>query len=384
MRRLPIGLAFGGLVLIGLGGGAGGVLIPYQMADYHVDKVVVGLLFFAYSGGYVLSGLANGPMIHRLGVRGHLVSGSAVYLVTALGIGLHPGYGGLVGATAALGFGSGVLDSGLNAYIASLPRHTTLLNLLHAFYGIGALVGPVLATQLVHRHVPWQDTYLVLAACVVPLIVGFAVALPARTAVPDESAGSPLRLAFGHRAVWLGALFLFLCVGVEITIGNWGFTLLTQGQGRDELTAGYVVSGYWLGLTAGRFLISAATSRAGIGPAAMLYGCLAGAVGSVVLIWVGPAPFGFALLGFFLGPMFPTTIAVTPSLVPVRLVPAAIGLMIGSSVIGGGLFPFVAGALAQRFGLLVLLPYVLVLAIAQTAGWWAIARRLREPVDSVT
>ena len=62
MNRLRIGLAFGGLVLIGVGGSAAGVLLPYQMADYHIDKIGVGLLFFAYSGGYVLSGVANGPL----------------------------------------------------------------------------------------------------------------------------------------------------------------------------------------------------------------------------------------------------------------------------------------------------------------------------------
>jgi fucose permease len=380
VNRLRLALAFGGLVLIGLGGGASGVLIPYQMSDYHVDKVVVGLLFFAFSGGYVLSGIANGPLIHRLGTRGQLALGAAVYLATSLGIFLHPGFAVLVAATVALGFGGGIIDAGLNAYIASLPRHTVLLNVLHAFYGVGALLGPLLAAGLIHVHRPWQDTYLVLAACTVPLVVGFALTMPVRAAPVPDAAEAPLTLALRHPAVWLAALFLFLYVGVEITVGNWGFTLLTQGQGHSELLAGYIVSGYWLGLTAGRFLISSSTSRAGIGPVAMMYGCLLAVILAVVVTWWGPSAvvgaLGFALLGFFLGPMFPTTIAVTPQLLPVRLVPAAIGLLIGASVVGGALFPFAAGALAQGFGLTALLPFMFVLAIAQAGGWWAIARRL--------
>ena len=80
MNRLRIGLAFGGLVLIGVGGSAAGVLLPYQMADYHIDKIGVGLLFFAYSGGYVLSGVANGPLIHRLGTRAQLPPSAAPLL----------------------------------------------------------------------------------------------------------------------------------------------------------------------------------------------------------------------------------------------------------------------------------------------------------------
>ncbi|OLE24918.1 MAG: hypothetical protein AUG44_17725 [Actinobacteria bacterium 13_1_20CM_3_71_11] len=384
MNRLRIGLAFGGLVLIGVGGSAAGVLLPYQMADYHIDKIGVGLLFFAYSGGYVLSGVANGPLIHRLGTRAQLTLGALVYLVTALGIGLHPGYVVLLGATVSIGFGAGILDAGLNAYVAGLPRHVTLLNLMHAFYGIGALLGPLLAAEIVHRHLPWQDTYLVLGAITVPLVLGFALALPDRAEpVPEEHAGTHLGLALRHRAVWLAALFLFLYVGVEFTLGNWGFTLLTQGQGDGELLAGYIVSGYWLGLTAGRFLISPSTSRAGIGPVAMVYGCLLAVILAVVLSWWGPSALvgalGFALTGFFLGPVFPTTIAVTPRLLPGPLVPAAIGLLVGASVVGGAVFPFVAGALAQDLGLAALLPYLLVLAVAQTGGWWAIARRMRAP-----
>src|SRR5439155_24587798 len=124
-------------------------------------------------------------------------------------------------------------------YVAALPRHTALLNLMHGFYGVGALLGPLLAAGLIHQHLAWQTTYLVLAALTVPLVVGFALALPDRTEpVPAEvRAGTHLTLALRHPAVWLGALFLFLYVGVEFTLGNWGFTLLTQGQGQGELLA---------------------------------------------------------------------------------------------------------------------------------------------------
>jgi fucose permease len=381
VNRLRIGLAFGGLVLIGVGAGATGVLIPYQIADYHIDKVTIGLLFFAFSGGYVLSGIANGPLIHRLGTRGQLTLGAGCYLASALVIGGRPPFPGFVALTLVLGFGAGVLDAGLNAYVTTLPGHTVLLNYLHGFYGVGALLGPLLAAQLVHRHLPWQDTYLVLAALAVPLVVGFALAYPRAEPVPEDGgARAPLTLALRHPAVWLAATFLFLYVGIEVAVGNWSFSLLTQVKGQGDLLAGYVVSGYWLGLTVGRFLINALAARARIGVVTTMYGCLAGVILAVALTWWGPTglvmALGFALVGFFLGPIFPTTIAVTPRLLPARLVSSAIGLLVGASVVGGTVFPWLAGALAEGFGLTSLLPYLLVLAVAQTIGWWAIARRM--------
>jgi fucose permease len=86
---------------------------------------------------------------------------------------------------------------------------------------------------------------------------------------------------------------------------------------------------------------------------------------------------GFGLLGFFFGPLFPTTVAVLPRLVPVRVVPSAIGFLVGMSVVGGGLFPYAAGALAQGVGLGSLMPYTLLLAVLQVATWVLITRRMR-------
>jgi fucose permease len=147
-----------------------------------------------------------------------------------------------------------------------------------------------------------------------------------------------------------------------------------------------VVSGYWLGLTLGRFVLNASASRAGIGVVTMLYACLGGVLVATILTWWGPdalvVALGFALIGFFLGPVFPTTIAVTPRLIPASLVPTAVGLVVGASVIGGAFFPWLAGALAQGLGLGSLLPYALVLGVLQVGGWWAIVRQMRVRPDA--
>ncbi len=382
VTRVRLVLAFAGFILIGLGAGAAGVLIPYQITDYHIDKVLIGLMFFAFSGGYVLSGMANGTLIRRLGTRAQLTAGSTSYLVMSLGIGLHPSFPLLLAASVVLGFGTGTLDAGLNAYLTTLPGHTALLNVLHAFFGVGALLGPLLAAALVNRQVPWQDVYLVLAVVTVPLVVGFAVVFPRRAEPADgEEHGAPLTLALRRREVWLAATFLFLYVGVEVTVGNWAFSLLTLDKGQGVLFAGYVVSGYWLGLTVGRFVLNAVAGLAGVSLLTMMYACLAGVLAATLVTWWGPnaavAALGFGLIGFFLGPVFPTTVAVTPRLLPARLVPTAVGLLVGASVVGGAVFPWLAGAVAQGFGLRTLLPYLLVLGVLQALGWWRIAHRMR-------
>jgi fucose permease len=51
------------------------------------------------------------------------------------------------------------------------------------------------------------------------------------------------------------------------------------------------------------------------------------------------------------------------------LVPTAIGVMNAASVLGGAALPWLAGAVAQNPGIWVLLPFVMVLALAQLAIW---------------
>jgi fucose permease len=376
-------LAFSAFVLLGIGAGASGVLIPSQISDYHVDKVTIGLMFFSFSTGYLLSGLGNGTLVSRLGVRAQLSLGMAIYVATSLAIGLRPPFAALIALSLVSGAGCGIIDSGFNAFVSTLPGHIALLNYLHAFFGVGALIGPLLASKMLVARFPWQDVYLVLAAIGAPLLLGCVALLPRRVPPPpdQEGHGAPLARALRRREVWFGAIFLCLYVGAEVSVGNWGFSFLTQQRGQGALLAGSVVSVYWLGLTLGRFLINAIASRAGIGVATMMYGCLAGMAGAVLVAWWGPgsglAILGFGLLGFFLGPIFPTTVAVMPRLTSARLVPSAIGFLVGMSVVGGAVFPYVAGALAQGIGIGSLMPYLLLLSLLQAAGWWLIVQRMR-------
>jgi fucose permease len=82
------------------------------------------------------------------------------------------------------------------------------------------------------------------------------------------------------------------------------------------------------------------------------------------------------LLGFCLGPIFPTTMSVTPSLTQTRLVATAIGIVNGVSVVGGAVFPWLAGAIAQATTTRSLLPYWFALSLLQIAVWRMITARM--------
>jgi fucose permease len=383
-------LAYAAFVLVGLGAGVSGVLLPDQIRDYGVDKATIGLTFFASSGGFFLAGMTAGPLIHRFGSRLTLALSGGLYVAAALYTATRPQFVAFLLAQILIGYGTGALESVLNAYLAGLPNAPTLLNRLHAFFGVGALLGPLLATWMLGFSA-WTAVWLALAIAGVPLVVGFLVAYPRLAADPAGMAEASAEAGAGRRGllsaalrepgVLLGSALLALYVGLELGVGNWGFSYLVEERGQGDLIAGYTVSGYWLGLTLGRFLISPIATRLGLSAVGMTYASLVGVGVAGLFIWVvpgaGAASAGMLLLGFFLGPIFPTTMAVMPQVIEARLVPTAMGVLNAGSVVGGAALPWLAGALAQGVGPWTLLPFVLVLTGCQLAVWRSIAARVR-------
>jgi fucose permease len=138
--HLPIVLAYAAFVLIGIYVGASGVLLPEQIADYGVDKATIGITFFTSSVGFVIAGAAAGGLIHRFGSRLTLLIGGSAFALGSLYLASRPPFLAFVLVQVLCGFGTGALESVLNAHLAGLPNSTTLLNRLHAFFGVGALL----------------------------------------------------------------------------------------------------------------------------------------------------------------------------------------------------------------------------------------------------
>jgi fucose permease len=376
--RLHLVLAFITFILIGCNDGALGVLIPDMRAFYRIDAATLSWLFFASTTGYLSASFNSGLLMAKLGERRFLLLSLVIFSLGAILYSLRPPYAFFLCAGAMAGFGVGMIDAGLNAYVASLPRSTTLLNYLHAFYGIGALLGPLVASGLLSRGLGWQTVYLVWLALALLILLGMWFAfkrreLPVQSsqqeAKPQE--GNVLLATLHLRVVWLAALFLLFYVGTEVGLGNWSYSFLTLARSGLPLFSAWIVSGYWCGLTLGRLVLANLVSRLGVYRLITL--CLSGVVVGILLAWVLPGLWGAAcglwLVGFCLGPLFPTIIALMPQLVPARLLPTAIGFLACLGSGGGALFPWLAGNLIQHVGYWFLLPFVFVLTVVMFGIW---------------
>ena len=152
-----------------------------------------------------------------------------------------------------------------------------------------------------------------------------------------------------ERGVLLGALLLAVYVGLEIGIGNWAFSYLVEDREQADLLAGYTVSGYWLGLTLGRFLISPAASPARPDRGRDdLWLPGRGQPRRDALTWLVPvaaaASAGLVAARLLPRAHLPDRDGGRAAADAPRLVPTAIGVMNAGSVIGGAALPWLAGA----------------------------------------
>ncbi|MBV9617564.1 MAG: MFS transporter, partial [Ktedonobacteraceae bacterium] len=217
--------------------------------------------------------------------------------------------------------------------------------------------------------------YIVWGGISLVLLFGIAFLFKEKTPQQPEktsSEGNMLITVLKLWVVWLAAIFLMVYVGTEISIGNWSYSFLTQERHGTTLISGWTVSGYWFGLMLGRLVLGNVARR--IGDKRLIELCLVGVTISLLTIWLLPFPvisaLGLCLAGFSLGPIFPTTVALLSKLVSTRVLPTAIGFLASIASMGGSLFPWLAGNLAQHIGLWSLLPYVITLAILQAGLWF--------------
>lgn len=379
--RIQLAIAFFAFILIGANDGATGVLIPSLRAQYGLNKATVGLFFLSAVLGYLIAAFNSGPLVGKLGIRLFLLLGAGSFLTSAIVLSSIPPFWAALLMLLLLGFGGALLDAGLNAYIAGLPRNTVLLNYLHAFYGTGALLGPILASSLFAVGLKWNFVYVTLIFMSIVLLISVAIFFKGRQPMTQEGRSDTeknvLVKTLKLRIVWVVALFLLFYVGTEVSLGSWSYSFLLEERHGLSLISGWIVSGYWIGLVGGRLVLPQVVQR--FGDRRLIQVCMLGAGIGVLIVWLipitGVAAFGLCLTGFCLGPVFPTTIGLMSQLVPSRFLPSAIGFLASFDSMGAALFPWFAGNLAQAVGLWSLMPYVITLTIVMSLFWVIVQRQ---------
>lgn len=352
-------LAYLAFVSLGLPDTVLGVAWPSLRATFSLPPSAIGAVLGSGVSGYFISGLVAGNVMQRLGVGGLLTTSSALVALGLVGFAVAPTWSLFFPVAFVVGLGSGAIDSALNNYAAKhfSVRH---LNWLHACWGLGASLGPVIMTWAIASGAGYSLGYTSIGAALAAMTLAFFVTRRAwgdDGPAPNAAGGArepraTARQALASGKVWL-LILTFLCyTGLETSVGQWCFTWLREVRGLPVEGAGAWTAIYWASLTVGRVALGVVAEW--LGPDRLLRAASVGIVAGVVLFATLEGMLGrlgLVVLGASLAPVYPTLMSRTPARVGHDISAHAVGFLVAAATLGSASMPTCIGLLAGRFGL---------------------------------
>ncbi len=348
---------------LGIPDGMLGVAWPSIRNGFSLPLDALGFLLMSTTGGYLVSTFFIGRLIKRFDIGPLMVFACLLSALAFFGYAVTPAWIVMVVLGILTGFGAGIIDAGANTYLVT-EYHAGQMQWLHACFGIGTTIGPVLMTASLAQFSAWRPGYMVIAIFRLVLAVVFLFFLPHwKISQPrNEDQTGEKGLMDYHTSLWktlcqpqtwASIMMFLLYTGAELTLGNWTYTLLTEGRGINPQMAGLWAGGFWATFTLGRILAGVYATHIRLNRL-MLYAVLLALFGSVLFWWNSLATvslMGIFITGFAMSPVYPGLVSGTRERVGAQHAANTIGIQISAAGLGGALLPSLAGVLAQRISL---------------------------------
>ena len=297
-----------------------------------------------------------GRLTERLGIGVLLAASTGLVAVAMFGFAFSPWWSVFVAFAIFHGLGSGAIDAGLNGYAAHYmsAQH---MNWLHACYCLGAMLGPLWMTAVLTSGQRYPLGYATVGSVMIVLSLMFLFTRPhwgqaVATAESNEPKIHVLR-ALRHPKVLLQVAIFFCYTGLEATLSQWTFTILTESRGIHPGPAGIAVGTYWASIGLGRIFFGFIADFIGIDR--LLRFSILGVLAGTLLFATPLSPemtfASIVLAGVGLAPVFPCLMTRTPQRLGFALSAHAIGFQMGAAMLGIAMIPGSLGWLANRFGL---------------------------------
>jgi fucose permease len=208
-------------LMYGVIAGMLGTVMPSFTAEFGLTGEQNGNIALAQALGLVIASLCAGPIIDLRGKKTALLGGLILITAALAGIPSAAGYRWLTVLYLILGLGTGIVVTGANALANDVneARRASTLNFLNLFFGLGGLLTPFVAANLLNGDSK-KLGYLCAGLGVVALIANIAAKVPPTTG--ERGFGmSEVGGIVGQPVLYLLCLFRFLYVACEGGIMNW-------------------------------------------------------------------------------------------------------------------------------------------------------------------
>ncbi|MDP9082585.1 MAG: MFS transporter [Pseudomonadota bacterium] len=334
-----------------------GVIIPQIVREFHLTLSAASAFHYATMSAMAVAAMFLGFLPDRIGRKRSIVIGLMMFAVSSYLFVFGKSFPFFLVLLTISGSAIGIFKTGALALVgdisSSTTEHTSTMNLIEGFFGVGAIVGPLIVTGLIARGVSWKWLYAIAGSvCVLLIVAALFVRYPYRIRSPETAvnlrhplamARNPFALAFG-----IGA---FLYVAAESAVYVFGPTYLAGYKGSYALLAAYGVTAFFALRVAGRFLGVWLLARLGWSRVLTAFSlaiflCFTGSV-----VWgVQGAVFLLPLSGLFMSVIYPTLNSKGISCFEKSEHGAVAGLILFFTCVGAAVGPLAMGVIADRYG----------------------------------
>lgn len=348
-----------------------GAAWPAIYADLGIPVSYASYITACTCIGTIISSFMSGRVIKALGTAKVALLSTALTAAALLGFSFSGNIIFFCLVALPLGLGAGSVDTALNNYVA-LNYKASHVNFLHCSYGVGVSLSPYLMSLALSDTGDWRRGYRIMFIIQSAIALLLLVTLPMWKKVKgnsedaDEGAvvlsmGEALRQSGAKSAI---GMMMGSCA-IESLCLVWAGTFLAQTRDMTAEAAARLVTVYFIGMTAGRFL-SGLLSMKLPGKPIIFVGQLITLCALLMLVFDLPEyaiTLALFLIGFGNGPLFPGMTHLTPRVFGKSISQSMIGVLMGFSYVSILLSPFFFGQIAEHIGTW-LFPYYALAAYA--------------------
>lgn len=375
MRKL-IWLGCLSYLIIGVAHVVGGAILEQLMEHYGLTYKDGGQWIMNQFLGFLVGVLLAPSITARVGKRGAVLIALGVLTVSEAAYSLLLPWGWMLVFAPLAGLGFGLTEAVVGAMIIDMVKNgkASAMSRLETFFGVGALLIPIVAAYLIQHNV-WQVSFPILAAMsgitfVLWLTMSFGeldnqLSFVPRgadgregdkeTAAALEAHSEGLSGFFGYPRqalpfLLLSALFFMIYVGMEMSFSNYLPSILIVRSGVDEASAAAVLSLFWGTMVLGRLFAGVLADRMGYSRY-LIIATIGAAVVFILMALMGQLSWMLVfvgLSGLFFSGIFGIALVYANALIP-GMTERTTSLLVAFGGLGGAIFPRVTGWIMDQF-----------------------------------
>jgi fucose permease len=334
-----------------------GLIIPEVIKEFHLSNVAAGAFHYATMTAIALAAIFLGYLADKLGRKKTIIFGLVLFALNSYLFAVGKSFVFFLALLVISGASIGIFKTGALALVGdislSTSEHTTTMNTVEGFFGVGAIIGPAIVARLLKSGFSWKWLYVIAGTiCVLLIITALLVKYPKTAKTVDEPIDFKRTMGMMKNPYALGfSLGIFLYVAAECAVYVWMPTLLTGYSGSFTLWATYALSVFFVLRAVGRFMGAWVLARYNWTVVMAIFSlaifiCFAGAIagGLSYAIWLLP------LSGLFMSMIYPTLNSKGISCFAKTEHGAVSGVILFFTCAAAALGPLAMGAVSDAFG----------------------------------